>query len=222
VKDDLDIARAARMKPIAEVAARLGIRTQRSTPTAAQGELFLDFVASTRRNAQENWCLSRHHADAGRRGKDNNDRGPDLRPQPCWSKSHLGVSANRRSGPASACGEGRAAGGGHAQVVPMEDINLHFTGEFHAITAANNLLVAMIDNHIDWGNALGLDPRRVFWPRVIDMNDRALRQVVSSLGGVANGFPRAGSHPHHVEPRRIPSVTRSGGSRSEARQHRRG
>src|SRR4051794_27105481 len=86
--------------------------------------------------------------------------------------------------------KGGAAGGGYAQVVPMEDINLHFTGDFHAITSANNLLAAMIDNHIYWGNALGIDSRRVMWRRVMDMNDRALRSIVSSLGGVANGYPR--------------------------------
>src|SRR6516164_743814 len=86
--------------------------------------------------------------------------------------------------------KGGAAGGGYAQVVPMEDINLHFTGDFHAITSANNLLAALIDNHIYFGNALGIDQRRVTWRRVMDMNDRALRSIVSSLGGVANGFPR--------------------------------
>src|SRR5256714_14194139 len=86
--------------------------------------------------------------------------------------------------------KGGAAGGGYAQVVPMEDISLHFTGDFHAITSANNLLAALIDNHIYWGNPLGLDARRVAWRRVMDMNDRALRSIVSSLGGVANGFPR--------------------------------
>ena len=84
---------------------------------------------------------------------------------------------------------GGAAGGGYAQVVPMEDINLHFTGDFHAITSAHSLLSAMIDNHIYWGNALEIDQRRVVWKRVVDMNDRALRQIVGSLGGVANGFP---------------------------------
>ena len=86
--------------------------------------------------------------------------------------------------------KGGAAGGGYAQVVPMEDINLHFTGDFHAITSAHNLLSALIDNHIYWGNALGLDSRRVAWRRVVDMNDRALREIVCSLGGVANGYPR--------------------------------
>src|SRR5216683_3440265 len=86
--------------------------------------------------------------------------------------------------------KGGAAGGGYAQVVPMEDINLHFTGDFHAIGIANNLLAAMIDNHVYWGNELGIDPRRITWRRCLDMNDRALRSIVSSLGGVANGYPR--------------------------------
>ena len=86
--------------------------------------------------------------------------------------------------------KGGATGGGRAQVMPMEDINLHFTGDFHAITSAHNLLAAMIDNHIHWGNALGLDVRRIVWRRALDMNDRALRSIVQSIGGVANGFPR--------------------------------
>jgi formate--tetrahydrofolate ligase len=86
--------------------------------------------------------------------------------------------------------KGGAAGGGYAQVVPMEDINLHFTGDFHAITTAHNLLSALIDNHIYWGNEQGIDTRRVAWRRVMDMNDRALREIVCSLGGVANGYPR--------------------------------
>jgi formate--tetrahydrofolate ligase len=86
--------------------------------------------------------------------------------------------------------KGGAAGGGYAQVVPMEDINLHFTGDFHAITSAHNLLSALIDNHIYWGNSLGIDSRRVEWRRVLDMNDRALRSILNSLGGVSNGFPR--------------------------------
>ena len=86
--------------------------------------------------------------------------------------------------------KGGAAGGGYAQVVPMEEMNLHFTGDFHAITSAHNLLSAMIDNHIYWGNELGIDQRRVSWRRVVDMNDRALRDIVTSLGGVSNGFPR--------------------------------
>ena len=86
--------------------------------------------------------------------------------------------------------KGGAAGGGYAQVVPMEKINLHFTGDFHAITAAHNLLASLLDNHIYWGNELGIDIRRVAWGRVVDLNDRALRSININLGGVANGFPR--------------------------------
>ena len=86
--------------------------------------------------------------------------------------------------------KGGAAGGGYAQVVPMEDINLHFTGDFHAIGVANNLLAALIDNHIHHGNALGIDVRRITWKRVVDMNDRALREITVALGGAGNGYPR--------------------------------
>ena len=86
--------------------------------------------------------------------------------------------------------KGGAAGGGYAQVVPMEDINLHFTGDFHAITSAHNLLAALIDNHIQQGNALDLDVRRITWKRVVDLNDRALRNIICGLGGKAHGVPR--------------------------------
>src|SRR5437588_7150604 len=86
--------------------------------------------------------------------------------------------------------KGGAAGGGYAQVLPMEDINLHFTGDFHAIGVANNLLATLLDNHVYWGNALGLDERRISWRRAVDMNDRSLRQIAIALGGVGNGFPR--------------------------------
>ncbi|MDC7786259.1 formate--tetrahydrofolate ligase [Rhodoplanes sp. TEM] len=99
----------------------------------------------------------------------------------CLREPSLGPSFGQKGG---------AAGGGYAQVVPMEDINLHFTGDFHAIGAAHNLLAAMVDNHVYWGNALGIDTRRVTWRRVVDMNDRALREIVCSLGGAVNGFPR--------------------------------
>ena len=86
--------------------------------------------------------------------------------------------------------KGGAAGGGYAQVVPMEDINLHFTGDFHAIGAANNLLAALLDNHIQQGNVLGIDPRKIVWKRAVDMNDRQLRHIIDGLGGKASGVPR--------------------------------
>ena len=93
--------------------------------------------------------------------------------------------------------KGGAAGGGYAQVVPMEDINLHFTGDFHAIELAHNLLAAMLDNHIHHGNALGIDPRRIVWKRVVDMNDRALRDIIVGLGGVEQPVPARGGLRHH-------------------------
>ncbi|OLD15447.1 MAG: formate--tetrahydrofolate ligase [Acidobacteria bacterium 13_1_40CM_3_56_11] len=113
----------------------------------------------------------------------------------------LGDALNRIGKPAIVClrepslgpcfgVKGGAAGGGYAQVLPMEDINLHFTGDLHAVGAANNLLAALVDNHIYWGNSLGLDARRIFWRRAVDMNDRSLRQITIALGGVGNGFPR--------------------------------
>ena len=120
--------------------------------------------------------------------------------------------------------KGGAAGGGYAQVVPMEDINLHFTGDFHAIGAANNLLAAMVDNHVYWGNELGIDPRRVTWRRGLDMNDRALRPIISSLGGVANGFPREDGFDIIVASRGHGDLLpgdRPAGSAAPARQHHR-
>ena len=132
--------------------------------------------------------VSRDHPDTGGEGKTTTTVGLadalnhiGKKAMLCLREPSLGPSFGMKGG---------AAGGGYAQVVPMEDINLHFTGDFHAITTAHNLLSALIDNHIYWGNALGIDGRRVAWRRVIDMNDRALRSIVCSLGGVANGFPR--------------------------------
>ena len=120
--------------------------------------------------------------------------------------------------------KGGAAGGGYAQVVPMEDINLHFTGDFHAITSANNLLAALLDNHIYWGNALAIDQRRVTWRRVLDMNDRALREIVNSLGGVGQRLPARRRLRHHgrigSDGHLLPRV-RSRRSAAAIRQHHR-
>src|SRR6202041_354610 len=141
---------AATMRPIGEIAAKLGIPDDVLSPYGRfKAKIGLDYVDSLKN-----------------------------RPN---GKPSLGPSFGMKGG---------AAGGGYAQVVPMEDINLHFTGDFHAIGAANNLLAAMVDNHVYWGNELGIDSRRVTWRRGLDMNDRALRQITSSLGGIANGFPR--------------------------------
>ncbi len=187
---DLEIARAARMKPIDEVAAGLGIPDRhlyRYGPYKAK--ISLEFIEGLKSRPDGKLILvtAVNPTPAGE-GKTTATVG-------------LGDALNRIGRKTAIClrepslgpcfgVKGGAAGGGYAQVVPMEDINLHFTGDFHAIGAAHNLLAAMLDNHIYWGNELGVDPRRVAWRRVMDMNDRALRSTVSSLGGVANGFPR--------------------------------
>ncbi len=189
-KSDIEIAREARMKPIEDIGAKLGIPADalfRYGPTKAK--LSLDFIDGLKSKPDGKLILvtAITPTPAGE-GKTTTTVG-------------LGDGLNRIGKKAVIClrepslgpcfgVKGGAAGGGYAQVVPMEDINLHFTGDLHAIGAANNLLAAMLDNHMYWGNELGLDARRITWRRVLDMNDRALRQIVGSLGGTANGFPR--------------------------------
>ncbi len=190
VKSDIEIARAAKMKPIGEIAARLDIPADAIEPFGkSKAKLSLDFVRGLASKKQGKLILvtAMTPTPAGE-GKTTTTVG-------------LGDALNRIGKKAAIClrepslgpcfgMKGGAAGGGYAQVVPMEDINLHFTGDFHAIGAAHNLLSAMVDNHIYWGNGLDLDARRVSWRRVVDMNDRALRDIVVGLGGTANGFLR--------------------------------
>ncbi|SMF74562.1 Formate-tetrahydrofolate ligase [Xaviernesmea oryzae] len=190
VKSDIEIARAAAKKPIAEIGARLGIPPEALAPYGNdKAKVGAEFIASLsgRKDGRLILVTAINPTPAGE-GKTTTTVG-------------LGDGLNRIGKKAVICirepslgpcfgVKGGAAGGGYAQVVPMEDINLHFTGDFHAITAANNLLSALVDNHIYWGNAENIDVRRITWRRVMDMNDRALRQAVVSLGGVANGFPR--------------------------------
>lgn len=189
---DIEIARAAKMKPILEIGDRLNIPEESLLPYGrTKAKISADFIEGL--NGKENGKLilvtAINPTPAGE-GKTTTTVG-------------LGDGLNRIGKNAMIClrepslgpcfgMKGGAAGGGYAQVVPMEDINLHFTGDFHAITSAHNLLAALIENHIYWGNELGIDQRRVVWRRVLDMNDRALREIVCSLGGVANGFPREG------------------------------
>jgi formate--tetrahydrofolate ligase len=189
-KSDIEIARAAKLKPIGEIAARLGIPEDAVEPFGrSKAKLSLDFVheAVGRKPGKLILVTAMTPTPAGE-GKTTTTVG-------------LGDALNRIGKRAAIClrepslgpcfgMKGGAAGGGYAQVVPMEDINLHFTGDFHAIGAAHNLLSAMVDNHIYWGNSLDLDARRVTWRRVVDMNDRALRDIAVGLGGVANGFLR--------------------------------
>lgn len=190
VKSDIAIARAANKKPIQEVGAKLGIPPEHLLPFGHdKAKVSAEFINASRNNKDGKLILvtAINPTPAGE-GKTTTTVG-------------LGDALNRIGKKAVICVrepslgpcfgmKGGAAGGGHAQVVPMEDINLHFTGDFHAITSAHNLLSSLIDNHIYWGNSLGIDTRRVSWRRVMDMNDRALREIICSLGGVANGFPR--------------------------------
>jgi formate--tetrahydrofolate ligase len=190
VKSDIAIAREAKKKPILEVGAKLGIPAEHLLPYGHdKAKISAEFIASKKGGKDGKLILvtAINPTPAGE-GKTTTTVG-------------LGDGLNRIGKKAIVCireaslgpnfgVKGGAAGGGYAQVVPMEDMNLHFTGDFHAITTAHNLLSALIDNHIYWGNELGIDTRRVVWRRVMDMNDRALREIVCSLGGVANGYPR--------------------------------
>jgi formate--tetrahydrofolate ligase len=190
-KSDIEIAQAARMRPIMDIAReRLGIAPENVEPYGHyKGKVSMNFIKSlkSRPNGKLVLVSAITPTPAGE-GKTTTTVGLTD------ALNHIGKKAmlclrEPSLGPCFGV-KGGAAGGGYAQVVPMEDINLHFTGDLHAIGAANNLLAALIDNHIYWGNALGIDPRRIAWRRAIDMNDRSLRSIVSSLGGVANGFPR--------------------------------
>jgi formate--tetrahydrofolate ligase len=187
---DLEIARAAKLKPIADIAERLNIPADALELYGRhKAKIGFDFINSVqdRKDGALVLVTGISPTPAGE-GKTTTTVGLGdalnrigKRATICLREPSLGPSFGMKGG---------AAGGGHAQVVPMDQINLHFTGDFHAITSANNLLAAMIDNHIYWSNSLGIDPRRVSWRRCLDMNDRALRSIVGSLGGVANGFPR--------------------------------
>lgn len=190
VKSDIEIARAATKKPILEIGAKLGIPPEHLLPYGHdKAKISAEFIAQQKGRQDGRLILvtAINPTPAGE-GKTTTTVG-------------LGDGLNRIGKKAVVCireaslgpcfgVKGGAAGGGYAQVVPMEDINLHFTGDFHAITSAHNLLSALIDNHIYWGNEQNIDIRRIAWRRVMDMNDRGLRHIVGSLGGVANGFPR--------------------------------
>lgn len=187
---DIEIARAAAKAPIQQIGAALGIPAEHLLPYGHdKAKIDRAFIAGLQGRPEGKLILvtAVNPTPAGE-GKTTTTVG-------------LGDGLNRIGKKAIVCireaslgpnfgMKGGAAGGGRAQIVPMEEMNLHFTGDFHAVTSAHNLLAAMIDNHIYWGNALEIDPRRITWRRVMDMNDRALRDIVISLGGVANGFPR--------------------------------
>ncbi|MCD2184291.1 formate--tetrahydrofolate ligase [Rhizobium sp. GN54] len=190
VKSDIEIARAASKKPIQEIGARLGIPVEDLIPYGHdKAKISAAFIAAQKEKKDGRLILvtAINPTPAGE-GKTTTTVGLvdglnriGKKAIVCIREASLGPCFGVKGG---------AAGGGYAQVVPMEDINLHFTGDFHAITTAHNLLAALIDNHIYWGNEQDLDTRRITWRRVMDMNDRALREIVCSLGGVRNGYPR--------------------------------
>jgi formate--tetrahydrofolate ligase len=187
---DLEIARAATLKPIREIAQRAGIPDDALEPYGKyKAKVGLDFIAglADRPDGALVLVTGINPTPAGE-GKTTTTVGLGDALNALGVKTMIALR-EPSLGPCFGV-KGGATGGGYAQVLPMEDINLHFTGDFHAITSANNLLAAMVDNHLYWGNGSGLDARRISWRRALDMNDRALRGVVSSLGGVANGFPR--------------------------------
>ena len=193
---DIEIARATRLKPIAEIAAKIGAPESALRPFGRFiAKLEYDFLRSlaNRRDGKLILVTAISPTPAGE-GKTTTTIG-------------LGDALNRIGRKTIVClrepslgpcfgVKGGATGGGHAQVAPMDEINLHFTGDFHAITSAHNLLAAMIDNHMYWGNALRLDQRRVAWRRVLDMNDRALREIVVGLGA-RQRFSARGRFRHH-------------------------
>ena len=192
VPSDIDIAREAKTRPIGEIGDKLGIPLDSLLNYGlTKAKISEEFIGSLsdRRDGKLILVTAISPTPAGEGkttttvglGDGLNRIGKDT--LICLREPSLGPCFGMKGG---------AAGGGYAQVVPMEDINLHFTGDFHAIGAAHNLLSALIENHIYWSNELGIDQRRVTWRRVVDMNDRALRQVTVALGGVANGFPREG------------------------------
>ncbi len=190
VKSDIEIAREAQKLPIKEVAKKLGIEDEELIPFGHDKAKVSDqFIRSVKNNQNGKLILvtAVNPTPAGE-GKTTTTVG--LGDGLCALGKRAAICIREASlGPCFGM-KGGAAGGGLAQVVPMEEMNLHFTGDFHAITSAHNLLAAMIDNHIYWGNEQNIDLRRVVWRRVMDMNDRALRDVVTSLGGVANGYPK--------------------------------
>ena len=189
-KSDIEIARSAKKIPIADVAQKLDISYDDIVPyghdKAKISDKFLKKISSSKKGKLI--LVTAINPTPAGEGKTTTTVGLGdglnaigKKTAICIREASLGPCFGMKGG---------AAGGGKAQVVPMEEMNLHFTGDFHAITSAHNLLSAMIDNHIYWGNKEQIDSRRVVWKRVLDMNDRALRDIVTSLGGAANGFPR--------------------------------
>ncbi|MCA3600506.1 MAG: formate--tetrahydrofolate ligase, partial [Methylobacterium sp.] len=186
---DIEIARAARLQPIGAIAEKLGIPEEALSAYGKHiAKVDLDWLKTHGKEPGKLVLVTAINPTPAGEGKTTTTVGLGDALNRIGKKTVIALR-EPSLGPCFGV-KGGAAGGGYAQIVPMEQINLHFTGDFHAISAAHNLLSAMLDNHIYWGNALGIDARRITWRRALDMNDRSLRGLVSSLGGVANGFPR--------------------------------
>ncbi len=186
---DIEIARAARLQPIGAIAEKLGIPEEALSAYGKHiAKVDLDWLKTHSKEPGKLVLVTAINPTPAGEGKTTTTVGLGDALNRIGKKTVIALR-EPSLGPCFGV-KGGAAGGGYAQIVPMEQINLHFTGDFHAISAAHNLLSAMLDNHIYWGNALGIDARRITWRRALDMNDRSLRGLVSSLGGVANGFPR--------------------------------
>jgi len=186
---DIEIARKANKKNIKEIAIKLNIKEENLHPFGHHtAKIDLESVKKISNNNSKLILVTAITPTPAGEGKTTTSVGLSdglnkigKQSTVCLREPSLGPSFGMKGG---------AAGGGYAQVVPMENINLHFTGDFHAITSANNLLASLIDNHIYWGNKLNIDVRRVLWKRCVDLNDRALREINANLGGIANGYPR--------------------------------
>ncbi|WP_455478716.1 formate--tetrahydrofolate ligase [Bartonella sp. B10] len=190
IKTDIDIARNAQKRPITEIAQKIGILHKDLIPYGHdKAKISSEYIKSLHKNPNGKLILvtAINPTPAGE-GKTTTTIGLNDALNLIGKKT-IATLREPSLGPCFGI-KGGAAGGGYAQIIPMDDLNLHFTGDFHAITAAHNLLAAMIDNHIYWGNSLNIDPRCIVWKRVMDMNDRTLRDIVISLGGITNGFPR--------------------------------
>ena len=194
VKSDIQIAREAKMQPIKDILSKVGVPDENFafSPMGRHiAKINLEYLSTLKEENGKLILVTAITPTPAGEGKTTTSVGLNdglnkigKKSIVCLREPSLGPSFGMKGG---------AAGGGYAQVVPMEQINLHFTGDFHAITSAHNLLSALIDNHIYWGNKLNIDVRRVVWRRVMDMNDRSLRSIIVDLGGVANGYPRQDS-----------------------------
>ena len=215
MRSDIEIAQAAKLQPITEIAAAAGIDEKYLAPYGRyKAKIGYDLIRKLD-SAQNGHLILVTAISPTPAGEGKSTTTVGLAQGLAKLGKKVMVALREPSlGPCMGI-KGGAAGGGYSQVVPMEDINLHFTGDMHAITAAHNLLAAMLDNHLQQGNALRIDPRRIVWKRVVDMNDRALRHIVVGLGGKVNGVPREDGFDITVASEVMAILSRAGSQRYE-------